>query len=99
MRELQIGRIYRHFKGDCYLAEALARDAENIRKGSADIAENIQLIAAELRLERERRAENLTTVDDSSQQMVARLEALSQSLEQMQAAVDSLTANMNERQQ
>lgn len=27
MRELQIGRIYRHFKGDCYLAEALARDA------------------------------------------------------------------------
>ena len=25
MRELQIGRIYRHFKGDCYLAEALAR--------------------------------------------------------------------------
>ena len=27
MRELQIGRIYRHFKGDCYLADALARDA------------------------------------------------------------------------
>ena len=89
----------RNLQNTLEISKALARDAENIRKGSADIAENIQLIAAELRLERERRAENLTTVDDSSQQMVARLEALSQSLEQMQAAVDSLTADMNERQQ
>ena len=28
MRELKLGRIYRHFKGDYYLAEAEARDAE-----------------------------------------------------------------------
>ena len=28
MRELKIGRVYRHFKGDFYLAEALARDAD-----------------------------------------------------------------------
>ncbi len=28
MRALQIGGIYRHFKGDHYLVEALARDAE-----------------------------------------------------------------------
>lgn len=28
MREIQIGRVYRHFKGDHYVAEGLARDAE-----------------------------------------------------------------------
>lgn len=28
MQELQIGRVYRHFKGDYYLAEALAYDSE-----------------------------------------------------------------------
>ena len=101
MRAVNDGQMQtqRNLQNTLEISKALARDAENIRKGSADIAENIQLIAAELRLERERRAENLTTVDDSSQQMAARLEALSQSLEQMQAAVDSLTANMNERQQ
>ncbi len=29
MRELQLGRVYRHFKGDRYLAEAVARNAED----------------------------------------------------------------------
>lgn len=29
MREIQLGRVYRHFKGDCYLAEAVAQDAES----------------------------------------------------------------------
>lgn len=29
MRELQIGRVYRHFKGDYYLVEGVARDSEN----------------------------------------------------------------------
>lgn len=29
MRELQLGRVYRHFKGDYYLVEALAHDAES----------------------------------------------------------------------
>lgn len=28
MREVKLGRVYRHFKGDYYLAEALARDSE-----------------------------------------------------------------------
>ena len=28
MRESQIGRVYRHFKGDYYLVEAVARDSE-----------------------------------------------------------------------
>ena len=28
MQQLQIGRVYRHFKGDYYLVEALARDSE-----------------------------------------------------------------------
>lgn len=28
MREIQLGRVYRHFKGDCYLVEALAKDSE-----------------------------------------------------------------------
>ncbi len=28
MRELQIGRVYRHFKGDYYVAEAVAHDSE-----------------------------------------------------------------------
>ena len=28
MREVLIGRIYRHFKGDCYLVEATALDSE-----------------------------------------------------------------------
>ena len=28
MRELKLGRVYRHFKGDCYLAEAVARSSE-----------------------------------------------------------------------
>lgn len=28
MQELKIGRIYRHFKGDYYLVEALAHDSE-----------------------------------------------------------------------
>ena len=28
MQELQIGRVYRHFKGDYYLAEGLAHDSE-----------------------------------------------------------------------
>lgn len=28
MQELKIGHIYRHFKGDYYLAEALAHDSE-----------------------------------------------------------------------
>lgn len=28
MREIKLGRIYRHFKGDFYLAEALAYDSE-----------------------------------------------------------------------
>ena len=28
MRELQIGRVYRHFKGDYYVAEAMAHDSE-----------------------------------------------------------------------
>ena len=29
MQQLQIGRIYRHFKGDYYLVEALAKDSES----------------------------------------------------------------------
>ena len=29
MRELQIGRVYRHFKGDYYLAEGIAQDSES----------------------------------------------------------------------
>lgn len=28
MRELKINRVYRHFKGDCYLVEAEAHDSE-----------------------------------------------------------------------
>lgn len=28
MREIKIGRVYRHFKGDYYLVEALAQDSE-----------------------------------------------------------------------
>ena len=28
MRDVQLGRVYRHFKGDYYLVEALARDSE-----------------------------------------------------------------------
>lgn len=28
MRELQIHRVYRHFKGDCYLVEGVARYSE-----------------------------------------------------------------------
>jgi len=28
MREVLIGRIYRHFKGDYYLVEAIAKDSE-----------------------------------------------------------------------
>lgn len=31
MRELQIGRVYRHFKGDYYLAEGVAQDSESGR--------------------------------------------------------------------
>ena len=31
MRTLQLGRVYRHFKGDYYLAEALASDSETGR--------------------------------------------------------------------
>ena len=29
MREIQIGRVYRHFKGDYYLVEALAKNSES----------------------------------------------------------------------
>lgn len=29
MREVQIGRVYRHFKGDHYLVEGVAKDSEN----------------------------------------------------------------------
>ena len=29
MREVLIGRIYRHFKGDYYLVEGIARDSES----------------------------------------------------------------------
>ena len=29
MQQLQIGRVYRHFTGDCYLVEALAKDSES----------------------------------------------------------------------
>lgn len=28
MQDIQIGRVYRHFKGDYYLVEALARDCD-----------------------------------------------------------------------
>ena len=28
MRELQLKRVYRHFKGDCYLVEDVAKDSE-----------------------------------------------------------------------
>ena len=28
MRELKLKRVYRHFKGDCYLVEELARHSE-----------------------------------------------------------------------
>lgn len=29
MRKIELGRVYRHFKGDYYLTEALARDAQS----------------------------------------------------------------------
>ena len=29
MQQLQIGRVYRHFKGDYYLVEALAKDSRD----------------------------------------------------------------------
>lgn len=29
MQQLQIGRVYRHFKGDYYLVEALAKNSES----------------------------------------------------------------------
>ena len=28
MREIQLKRVYRHFKGDCYLVEDVAHDSE-----------------------------------------------------------------------
>ena len=28
MQEIQLGRVYRHFKGDYYLVEAVAHDSE-----------------------------------------------------------------------
>lgn len=28
MQEIKLGRVYRHFKGDYYLVEAVARDSE-----------------------------------------------------------------------
>ena len=28
MQDIQIGRVYRHFKGDYYVAEAVAHDSE-----------------------------------------------------------------------
>ena len=28
MREIKIGRVYRHFKGDYYLVEGIAKDSE-----------------------------------------------------------------------
>lgn len=32
MREIQVGRIYQHFKGDCYLVEGIALDSETKRE-------------------------------------------------------------------
>ena len=29
MEQIQLGRVYRHFKGDYYLVEALAKDSES----------------------------------------------------------------------
>lgn len=35
MQEIQLGRVYRHFKGDYYLVEAVAHDSETARRASS----------------------------------------------------------------
>ena len=75
-------------------ARAMAQDAKKIQQASAEIAENMQLIGAELRLEREHRAQSLTATDTATRQMAAQLDDLSQALERMQQAVSALSANL-----
>ena len=40
MREIQIGRVYRHFKGDYYLVEAVASSPLSSTAGSTQTADS-----------------------------------------------------------
>lgn len=80
-------------------AQSMSRDAEVIRQSTADIAEQIRTLSAELQAENERRTAEGANLEDANLHLTARIENLSDSLMRLQLAVDVATAHMNETQE
>ena len=76
-------------------AQTMSRDAENIQKSTAEIAQHMQYLSETMQAEQTERNAAITSAEEASHQLTARLENLSDSLRRMQLAVDVLTAELN----
>lgn len=80
-------------------ARAMAQDAKAMQLASAEIARQMQLLNEEMENERLGRANDVSAAQSAGDNLTKRLEALSDSLGRMQAAVDQLTGELNDQPQ
>ena len=80
-------------------ARAMAQDAKAMQEASAEIARQMQLLNEEMENERARREGGLNAAQSASDNLTKQLEALSDSLGRMQAAVEQLTGELDSQPQ
>lgn len=80
-------------------ARAMAQDAKAMQLASAEIARQMQLLNEEMENARLGRANDVSAAQSAGDNLTKRLEALSDSLGRMQAAVDQLTGELNDQPQ
>ncbi len=80
-------------------ARTMAQDAKAMQEASAEIARQMQLLNEEMENERARREGGLNAAQSASDNLTKQLEALSDSLGRMQAAVEQLTGELDSQPQ
>ena len=73
----------------------MSHDAQIIEMSTAQIAEQIQLMAEKLEMDQQSRCGELENAQQASVELTHQLEQLSESLRYMQHAVDALTEELN----
>lgn len=78
-------------------ARVMAQNAQTIERATAEIARQVQTLSASMQTECAQRESMARSAQTATEDMSAQLEALGRSLKRMQAAVDTLTAELDEQ--
>lgn len=78
-------------------ARVMAQNAQTIERATAEIARQVQTLSTSMQTECAQRETMARSAQTATEDMSAQLEALGRSLKRMQAAVDTLTAELDEQ--